>query len=426
MAWSPFRRQAAPVASAPVASELSTGDCADINRLNANLIVEYVRSIYLWRCVDMIGAMSSSVPLLVYKEPESQLAAAERGVADLLKRPNPQWTGAALQYFVAASIAVSNKAFILRVRGAGGITQELWPITPSDVTILYVENTRMISAFDVMNGARMTRYPVDLETGDCDLIYIRRPALSWQTESTSPAAVAAPPAEVFTRVLQRCADIVSNSSNITGLLSTDAELSAKNVQEIKDKINQFRTGQTQSGGTLVSSNAKWSMTRLSEDPASALSVEIKDSLARDVAMTFGVPSQLLALPGQDTYNNIAMARVGFLTDTVLPGYIGLYVSGLNHALMRNGAEIRPDIEHIPAMMEYRRQLTKSASEATMLSINEQRALLGYPPYEDDETADVPVKLEELRLKRLAIEAQGGNVANILAPQDRGPPAETGG
>jgi phage portal protein BeeE len=165
------------------------------------------------------------------------------------------------------------------------------------------------------------------------------------------------------------------------------------------------------------------MTRLSEDPSSALSVEIKDSIARDVVVTFGVPTQLVGLPGTDTYNNIALARVGFLTDTILPSYIGLYVAGLNHELMTAGtATIVPDIEHIPAMIAYRQQLTKTATEATMLSINEQRALVGYPPYDDDEMANVPVKLEELRLKRLAIEVQGGNVANILTPDDRGPPA----
>jgi len=117
-----------------------------------------------------------------------------------------------------------------------------------------------------------------------------------------------------------------------------------------------------------------------------------------------------------------MARIGFLTDTVLPGYIGLYVAGLNHALMSSGAEIRADVEHIPAMIRARQDMTDTASRATMLSVNEQRALLGYARYEDVETADVPVLLEEMRLKRLAIEVQSGNVLNILSPEVRGPPS----
>jgi len=410
----PFRKQQEPTAASSRAApaEVAIGDSVNLDKLTADLTREYVRSIYLWRAVDMIGAMAASVPLKVYKASDStQLTRAEIEVEKLLVRPNPQWTGHALQYYVAVSLAVANRAYLLRVRGAGEVTQELWPLATNEVTPVYALDSRMIEAFDVMQGGKTVRYPVD-EDGDSDVIFLRRPALNRSTDK-APAVIAAPPAEVFTRVLQRCADIVSNSSNITGLLSTESEMAKAAVQEIKDKISKFKTGQDQSGGTLVTANAKWNLTRLSEDPASALSVEIKDSLARDIVMTFGVPTQLVGLPGTDTYNNLAMARVGFLTDTVLPGYIGLYVAGLNHALMRNGAEIRPDIEHIPAMIAGRREMIEMTAKASMLSVNEQRALLGYAPYEDDDTADIPVKLEELRIKRAAIEAQMGGVSNLL-------------
>jgi phage portal protein BeeE len=190
---------------------------------------------------------------------------------------------------------------------------------------------------------------------------------------------------------------------------------------VKDNVARFKTGNQESGGLLVTSNAKWALTRLNDDPAQALSVGIKDALARDVVMTFGVPTQLVGLPGADTYSNLATARVGFLTDTVLPGYIGLYIAGLNHALMRSGARIEADVEHIPAMIRARQDMTDMSARATMLSINEQRELLGYPKFDEDETADIPVKIVEFQLKQLAIEVQGGNVQNILSPEARGPP-----
>jgi len=423
MAWWNFTKQTPPTppgTTVEPAGAVAFGDSVNLNKLTHDIAREFQKSLYLWRCVDMIGSMSASVPLIVVKPEESQLTPAEMAVEGLLKRPNPQWTGHALQYFLAASLAVSNKAYLLRVRGNNNVTQELWPLGVNEVTPLYEINSRVIYAFQVQNGGKIEKYPVD-ENGDSDVIYLRRPALNPET-NVSPAHIAAAPAEVFTRVLQRCADIVSNSSNITGLLSTESEMAKKEVMNIKDKINAFRTGKAESGGTLVTANAKWNLTRLSEDPGQALSVAIKDSLARDVCMTFGVPTQLVGLPGQDTYNNMALARVGFLVDTILPGYIGLYVAGLNHALMRNGAEIRPDIEHIPAMITARQQMTEMAAKATMLTINEQRALLGYSEFEEDQdsidetyglNADVPVKLLDLRVKIAAIQAQAGGVTNLL-------------
>jgi phage portal protein BeeE len=393
-----------------------------LDRMSNDMLREYVRSIYLWRSVDMIGQMSSSVALEVHTE-SGNLGAAEQKVAEVLQRPNPQWTGAALQYFISASLAVANRAFLKQVRGTNGnspIILELWPVNANEITIRYLNHSKVIASFEHATATGTVTYPVDPETGDCELLYVHRPALNWQSDK-SPASVAAAPAEVFTRILQRCADIVSNSSNITGVLSTEAEVGDKVVHDVKDSLNRFKLNGKESGGTMVTANAKWVLTRLSEDPSTALSVEIKDSLARDVVMTFGVPTQLVGLPGQDTYNNMAMARVGFLTDTILPGYINLYVAALNHALLHGSeAEIRVDITHIPAMAQARLQLVDIARNATMLTVNEQRALLGYPAYTDDPVADVPIMVEDMNRKRLQVEVLAGQVGRETGSEGEGP------
>jgi len=414
MGWL-WSKQQAPPAPVVIANgngvAAATNAAVSLDRMSSDMLREYVRSIYLWRSVDMIGQMSSSVVLEVHTE-TGKLDPRQQKVAEVLARPNPQWTGAALQYFITASLAVANRAFLKQVRGTNGnspIILELWPVNANEITIKYLNNSKVIAAFDHATASGTVTYPVDLETGECELLYVHRPALNWQSDK-SPAAVAAAPAEVFTRILQRCADIVSNSSNITGVLSTEAEVGDKVVQDVKASLERFKLNGRESGGTMVTANAKWLMTRLSEDPSTALSVEIKDSLARDVCMTFGVPSQLVGLPGQDTYNNMAMARVGFLTDTILPGYINLYVSALNHALLHGSdAEIRVDITHIPAMAQARLQLVDIARNATMLTVNEQRALLGYPPYADDPVADVPIMVEDMNRKRLQVEVLAGQV-----------------
>jgi len=415
MAWWWSKQEAPPATAALVlhgsGSVASTvNNQVSLDRMSVEMLKEYVRNIYLWRSVDMIAQMSSSVALEVHTE-SGALGPTEQRVADVIERPNPQWTSAALQYFIAASLAVASRAFLKQVRGVNGnspVILELWPINANEITIEFLNHSKVIAGFKRITSQGTEYFPVDPETGECELIYIHRPALNWQSDK-SPAAIAAAPAEVFTRILQRCADIVSNSSNITGVLSTEQEMAQKAVQDIKDGLDRFKLNGKESGGTMVTANAKWMLTRLSEDPSSALSVEIKDSLARDVVMTFGVPTQLVGIPGTDTYNNLTNARVGFLTDTVLPGYINLYVAALNHALLHGSpAEIRVDITHIPAMAAARLQLVDIARNASMLSVNEQRALLGYPP-DDDPTSDVPVMTEDLNRKRMQVEILAGQV-----------------
>jgi len=427
-----FRKQTAPSAPVPAvvpaAAQTSQGGTVEVingasavplDRTAMAMIREYTRALYLWRCVDMIGQMSASVVLEVQPNQTRRINPAEKQVKELLARPNPQWDAASLQYWITTSLAVANRAYLKRVRSdIDQSTLELWPVPADEVTVVYLEGTQEIIRFERTFGMKKDVYPVDPKTGDCDLIFIRRPALSVKSE-TSPAAVAAPPAEVFTRILQRCADIVSNNSNISGILSTDAEIAKTALENIKNRLLQFRTGAVESGGILVTANAKWNLTRTSEDPSSALSVEIKDSLARDVAMTFGVPTQLLGLPGQDTYNNLANARVGFLTETVLPGYVSVYVAALNHSLMSAlQAAIKPNIAAIPSMAAARLQLVDTATSAKMLTLNEQRALLGYPRYEDED-ADVPIALEEMRVARLKAESGPGGIGAAFGNQPEG-------
>src|SRR5215475_3961446 len=138
------------------------GDARPLDRTSAEMLREYVRNIYLWRSVDMIAQMSSAVALEVHSE-GGQLSLVARQVAALMRRPNPQWTAAALQYFVAASLAITNRAFLKRVRGVGDITQELWPINADDVTVKYVNGSKMIAGFEIaaQQGREREYFPVN-------------------------------------------------------------------------------------------------------------------------------------------------------------------------------------------------------------------------------------------------------------------------
>ena len=45
---------------------------------------------------------------------------------------------------------------------------------------------------------------------------------------------------------------------------------------------------------------------------------MKHSAARDIALAFGVPPQMLGIPGDSTYSNYKEARNAFWEETILP------------------------------------------------------------------------------------------------------------
>jgi peptidoglycan hydrolase-like protein with peptidoglycan-binding domain len=80
--------------------------------------------------------------------------------------------------------------------------------------------------------------------------------------------------------------------------------------------------------------------------------------------------------------------------------------------MRDEAKIAADVDHVPALLSFRQTLTQSAQQTRYMTTNERRAMNGLPPYGDEE-ANIPRELLELRLKRLAIAAQGGAPSNVV-------------
>ena len=114
-------------------------------------------------------------------------------------------------------------------------------------------------------------------------------------------------------------------------------------------------------------------------------IEAKFSSARDVALVFGVPPQLLGIPGDNTYANYAEARLAFWEDTALP-LLDMIVHDWNAWLgSLYGVTIRPDVDGIPAIAEKRLSMWQMADQSQDLTINERRALKGYGPTNGGDT-----------------------------------------
>jgi HK97 family phage portal protein len=110
-------------------------------------------------------------------------------------------------------------------------------------------------------------------------------------------------------------------------------------------------------------------------------IEGKHSSARDVCLAFGVPPQLIGIPGDNTYANYQEARLAFWEDTVIPfvEYVGQEWSNW---LGKGEVELRANMDKVPAIVEKRSRLWEMADGSTDLTINERRELKGYPPLED--------------------------------------------
>jgi HK97 family phage portal protein len=174
--------------------------------------------------------------------------------------------------------------------------------------------------------------------------------------------------------------LLQNSARPSGALTVKdgGTLDPENFNRLKAQIEEQYSGSSNAGRPmLLEGGLEWQQMGLS--PSDMGILETKFSSSRDVALAFGVPPQLLGIPGDNTYANYAEARLAFWEDTALP-LLDMILTDWNSWLAAPfKVEIRADVDSIPAIAEKRLKMWEMANASLDLTINERRALKGYGP-----------------------------------------------
>jgi HK97 family phage portal protein len=118
----------------------------------------------------------------------------------------------------------------------------------------------------------------------------------------------------------------------------------------------------------------------------------KDMSAREIALAYNVPPQLVGIPDSQTYNNNREARLAFYDDAVLP-LVEFFRAELNNWLspaFGAGLELRFDEDGIEALSLRRERKWRAIATANFLTTNEKRAAVGYEPVDGGDVIHKPV------------------------------------
>ena len=178
--------------------------------------------------------------------------------------------------------------------------------------------------------------------------------------------------------------LLENAARPSGALVYDpgepgATLSADQFERIKAELTGAYAGQGNAGRPmLLEGGLKWQAMALT--PADMDFATLKSSAARDIALAFGVPPMLLAIPGDNTYANYREANRALWRLTLLP-LAGKILSALAEGLTPwfEGACLTIDLDRVPALADDRQSLWAQVSGADFLSPDEKRAMLGIAP-----------------------------------------------
>jgi HK97 family phage portal protein len=351
----------------------------------------YGKNVVAYQSINRIADAIASVKLGVYRG-ETELV--DHPLLTLLRRPNPMqsygdYVRAKVSYLMIAGNGYEERFIV------GSEVKELYQLRPDRMSIMPSTNG-VPAAYIYKVGQNATRWDVDPRTLNSDVRHLKlfNPLNDWY--GMSPIEAGAYALDQNNESMAWMQALLQNSARPSGALTVKdgGTLADENFNRLKAQIEEQYSGSINAGRPmLLEGGLEWQQMGLSPDDMSI--IETKFSSARDVALAFGVPPQLLGIPGDNTYANYAEARLAFWEDTALP-LLQMIVNDWNNWLGSiYGVEIRPDVDGIPAIAEKRLRMWQMADASQDLTINERRALKGYGPIDGGDTlfvssAEIPL------------------------------------
>ncbi|QOD38593.1 phage portal protein [Candidatus Wolbachia massiliensis] len=349
----------------------------------------YIKNVIAFRAINMIANAASSVPFVLYRltnQGKSQLKV--HPLLKLLYSPNPITSKSEFVEGIVTYRLISGNAYVLMIESQNtrNPPKELYLLRPDRVEIIPGRNNvPYIYRYTVNNNSY--DFKVNKLTGRSVVLHLKtfNPLSDWY--GLSPIEAAAYSIDQHNQAGAWNQAMLQNGARPSGAIvvksakdGSDGNLSQEQYQRLKEQINDHYSGPVNAGRPiLLEGGLEWKEMSLS--PRDMDFIESKHSSARDIALAFGVPPQLLGIPGDNTYSNLVEARLSLWEQTVLPTLENI-VCHLNSWLTPKFGEdlcLSYDKDAIEILMEKRQKLWKYVENASFMTLNEKREAFGLPP-----------------------------------------------
>ncbi len=338
----------------------------------------YIENVVANRCVNMVSKGASVIPLLVYKDYEE---IPRSSLARLLDMPNPFMSREDFIEGIIHNVLIAGNAYISYVKNSNGEFAEMYLLRPDRVSIV-TDNNGFPMQYIYKCGAASRVYDVNLLDGTSEILHIKNFHPSDDLYGLSPMATARFSIDQHNEAISWNKALLQNGARPSGALvvesSASQELTDEQFNRLRDQLANDFSGSKMAGKImLLEGGLKWQ--EMSISPRDMDFIETKNSAARDIAMAFGVPANLLGIQGDNTYSNFSEARMALWEETILPMIckictkLSTWISGQTGDFI----QIKPDYDSISVLIEKRNQIWDYVNNSDFLTREEKRKLIGF-------------------------------------------------
>ena len=358
------------------------------------------------RCINEISNNASRVKINLFRGDQEL---DNHPLLDLLYNPSP--TLSQVEFFQSAFsyLLISGNNYMLSVSGDRTPPTELYNLRPDRIRIR-TGNRAMPQSYDyVLNGNIVESYEVDQATGNSKVKHIKLFNPLDDYYGMSPISACSVDIDQHNLANKHNVNLLQNGARPSGAVifkpkdETGGHVQLTDVQrsQLVNDINHRFSGTGNAGKPmLLEGDFDWKEMGLS--PKDMDFIQLKNMSAKDIALVFGVPSQLIGIPDSQTYSNFAEAKLALYNETIIP-LLDRFQGDLNEWLtpmFGEGLELRYDIDSIPAMAEQRKRVFESVVTGVqngILTRNEAREQLGYETVDGADSLLVAANLMPLNI-----------------------------
>ena len=348
----------------------------------------YMKNSIVYRCVNEIAKGASAVPFMV-KAGDQVLDS--HPIVTLMSRPNPLQSHSEFFNSIFGFLLLSGNAYILRVGSEVGAPKELHLLRPDRMVIKGGSNPIPDRYEYVINGRVQAVYDVEERTGFSEVKHVKLWNPLDDFYGLSPMSAAAIEVDQHNMSGKHNINLLSNGARPSGAVvfkpQDDAGISvnlteSQRQQLLTDLNNRFSGTANAGRPLLLEGDFDWKEMGLS--PKDMDFLNLKHMAATDIAMCFGVPSQLVGVPDAQTYANVAEARLALYEETIIP-HLKKLESDFNEWLVPmfgENLEFCFDIDKIPALAERTKRTYENVTSAVregIMTRNEAREAIGLSP-----------------------------------------------
>ena len=382
------RKEQKASAAAPLLVQWGAGQPRFTPRQYDQLAREaYQKNVIAYRCIRLVSQNAATVPWIVYRgKGENRTRLEDHPLKSLLENPNPMQGGAELFEALFGFYLIAGNSYLEGVGATDAAPRELWTLRPDRMRVIPGKHG-VPAAYRYQIGGEAMDFPVDALTGASAVLHLKsfHPLDDWY--GMSPLESAAASIDQHNDAARWNAALLQAGGRPSGALvykpahpDGAATLTDEQRQSLKNELEAFFQGPDNAGRPLVlEGGLDWRDMSLSPKDMDWLAG--KDVSAREIALAFHVPPQLIGIEGSLTFANFEQARLALFDDAVIP-LLDHVKDELNKWLCPQfGTDlcIGYDMDAIEAFAPRREKAWARISGADFMTVNEKRIALGLSP-----------------------------------------------